>query len=490
MSPETLIISMLSTILLCFVVLIWRGALSARRWFSESEKLRAKIQEMQDRTKEEALRLEREYAERNAKVSVREGILKNRADQISSRENEIKSKKEELAARERGLAELRTEYARKIERAAGMTFEEARTEILKAAEENACDEARQIRRELLEKSEEEYRLESHRILLTVMQRIAPKMNSEQSSDIVKIPAEEVKGRLIGREGRNIKCFEQVTGATLLIDDTPGSVLVSCFDPFRRHIAASALRRLIEDGRIHPQSIEYFFEEAREEALKNTLEIGTKACDEVGVYNVPETIRELLGRLQYRLSYNQNTLDHSLETARLAGTLASEMGLNVELAKRAGLFHDIGKALNEENEESHAIAGARALRAAGEVDEIVNAVESHHCDVPHTSLLGPLVMTADSISATRPGARTFSCEGYIERMTSLEKIAKRFPGVVDAFAIQAGRELRVIVSDTETNDAEARAIALKVRRAVEDELTYPGKIHILVIREVRISEEAH
>ena len=480
---------LLSAVIIALVIMIWRGIVYLRRIVRESEKMRLKIQEIQGRTKEEALKLEREFVERNAQVAEREGILQNRADQIAAQENELANAKKVLQARERELQELGAEYARKLENVAGTAFEEARAEIIKVAEANARDEARKIRHDLLEMSENEYKKDAHRILLTVMQRIAPKMNTEQSSNIVEIPAEEVKGRLIGREGRNIRCFEQVTGATLIIDDTPGSVLVSCFDPFRRHVAAQALRRLIEDGRIHPQSIEYFFEESRNEAMQNTLEIGTKACDSIGIYNVPESIRELLGRLQYRLSYNQNTLDHSIETARVAGTLASEMGLNVELAKRAGLFHDIGKAINEENEEAHAVAGARALRAAGEPDAIVNAVESHHCDVPHTTLLGPLVMVADSISATRPGARTFSSEGYIERMTSLESIARRFEGVVDAFAIQAGRELRVIVSSSEVDDVEAHAIALKIRQAIEAELTYPGKIHILVIRELRVSEEA-
>ena len=316
---------LLSAVIIALAVMIWRGIVYLRRIVRESEKMRLKIQEIQGRTKEEALKLEREFVERNAQVAVREGILQNRADQIAAQENELANAKKVLQARERELQELGAEYARKLENVAGTTFEEARAEIIKVAEANARDEARKIRHDLLEMSESEYKKDAHRILLTVMQRIAPKMNTEQSSNIVEIPAEDVKGRLIGREGRNIRCFEQVTGATLIIDDTPGSVLVSCFDPFRRHVATQALRRLIEDGRIHPQSIEYFFEESRNEAMQNTLEIGTKACDSIGVYNVPESIRELLGRLQYRLSYNQNTLDHSIETARVAGTLASEMG---------------------------------------------------------------------------------------------------------------------------------------------------------------------
>ncbi|MCR5183653.1 MAG: ribonuclease Y [Opitutales bacterium] len=483
---EFLVFAALLFVVAGFVVLIWRTTVYSRRMLSETMKMRRRFQ---DRYEAKELDREREFLERKAKFAVREGLLQNRADQILLRENELESAKKNLDLRERQLRDLSAEYARKLENVAGTTFEEARAEIVRAAEANAVEEARQIRHKILEQSETDLQHDANRILLTVMQRIAPRMNEEQSGSIVEIPAEEVKGRLIGREGRNIRSFEQVTGATLIIDDTPGSVLVSCFDPFRRHIAMQTLRHLIEDGRIHPQSIEAFYEEAKNEAQKDSVEIGTRACDSVGVYDVPENIRILLGRLQYRLSYNQNTLDHSIETAKIAGTLASEMGLNVDLAKRAGLFHDIGKAINEENEESHALAGARVLRMSGEAEAIVNAVEGHHNDVPHTTLLGSLVMVADSISATRPGARTFSTEGYIERMTSLENIARRFEGVTDAFAIQAGRELRVIVSSAEVDDVGAHAIALKIRRAIEEELTYPGKIHILVIRELRVSEEA-
>ena len=267
------------------------------------------------------------------------------------------------------------------------------------------------------------------------------------------------------------------------------MLVSCFDPFRRQVAALALRRLIADGRIHPQSIEYYVEEARRETAANAVAVGTKVCDDLGVHDVAESVRELLGKLQFRLSVNQNTLAHSVETAQLAGTFAAELGLDVALAVRAGLFHDIGKAVDANNEDAHAIAGARALRLAGECREVVNAVESHHREVGHENIYGPLVMLADSISATRPGARAATREGYAERIAALEKIAKAFPGVTDAFAIQAGREVRVIVSSAEVSDAEARALAQKIRIDVEEKLTYPGKIKIVVIREFRAQEEA-
>lgn len=397
---------------------------------------------------------------------------------------------EALGAVRKNTEALRERYEEALRGVAGISKEEARKAALGAEAENARDDARKIRKEILEKSEEEYKLEAHRILIDTMQRIAPRINEEDMSELVSIPSEETKGRLIGREGRNIKCFEQITGATLIIDDTPGSVLVSCFDPFRRRVAALALRRLIIDGRIHPQSIENFVKSSNEEVLGNAIETGEKTCEDLGVFHVDKRILELLGKLQFRLSVNQNTLTHSIETAQLCGIFASELGLNVGIATRAGLFHDIGKALDAENETAHALAGARILKQAGESEEVVNAVESHHREVGHTTIYGPLVMLADSISATRPGARSSTREGYAERIRSLEAIARRFKGVVDAFAIQAGHEVRVIVSSEEVDDSETRVLAQKIRMTIEDELMYPGRIRVVVIREFRVTEDAH
>ena len=384
---------------------------------------------------------------------------------------------------------MRERYENKLLDVAKLSREAARDAAVALEIENAREDTRKIRREILEKAEDEFSMEAHRILIDTMQRIAPRVNEQDMSELVPIPSEETKGRLIGREGRNIKCFEQVTGATLIIDDTPGSVLVSCFDPFRRRVAALALRRLIADGRIHPQSIEHFVKSSHEELLGNAIETGTKACEDLGIFHVDERLLELLGKLQFRLSINQNTLTHSVETAQLCGILASELGLNVSTATRAGLFHDIGKALDAENETAHALAGARILKQAGESAEVINAVESHHREVGHTTIYGPLLMLADSISATRPGARSSTREGYAERIRSLEAIARRFDGVIDAFAIQAGHEVRVIVSSEEVNDSETRVLAQKIRMTIEDELMYPGKIRVVVIRELRVTEEA-
>lgn len=450
---------------------------------AEARRILAEADKAVEARNAEARRQERAAAEAQAKAAE----IALRADE---RLSALRAEEEAAAAAKRGAEALRERYEKAVLDAAGLTREQAREAALAAERERAHADARKLRKDILEKSAEEYATEARRILVDAMQRIAPRINEEDTSELVAIPAEETKGRLIGREGRNIKCFEQVTGATLIIDDTPGSVLVSCFDPFRRHVAALALRRLIDDGRIHPQSIEQFVKSAGEELLGSAIETGEKTCESLGVFHVDKRVMELLGKLRFRLSVNQNTLTHSIETAQLCGIFASELGLNSAIAVRAGLFHDIGKAIDAgENETAHALAGASVLRKAGESEEVVNAVEGHHREVGHKSIYGPLVMLADSVSATRPGARSSTREGYAERIRSLEAIARRFRGVEDAFAIQAGHEVRVIVSSEEVDDAEARVLAQKIRMAIEDELMYPGKIRIVVIREFRVVEEA-
>lgn len=467
-----------------------------RKLYRENKRLDAACRDA-DMARQKAELAAREHiAEADKLVAERQAEFEKHARENLVRAHELDARFAKLEAGESAveqelsrLAAAREHYEEKIRNVAGISVEQARADILKTVTENAAEEARRIRRDILKKSEDDYANDARKLLITTMQRVAPRLNEEISSELIPIPEEEVKGRLIGREGRNIKSFERLTGATLIIDETPGSVLVSCFDPFRRQIAALALRHLIDDGRIHPQSIEYYVEEARRTTAEGALAAGTKVCDDLGLLHVSEEVRELLGKLQFRLSINQNTLAHSIETAQLAGTFAAELGLNVELATRAGLFHDIGKAIDANNEDAHAIAGARVLRRSGECPEVVNAVESHHREVGHESIYGPLVMLADSISATRPGARASTQEGYAERIYNLEKIAKSFPGVVEAFAIQAGHEVRVIVSSEEVNDTEARAIAQKIRIAIEENLTYPGRIRVVVIRELRVLEEA-
>ncbi len=312
-------------------------------------------------------------AERKLKLAEEEQKNVARSRELAVREEKIAKIEFETSKKSAEISQLRERYEAKILEISGISKEDARAEVLRIEAERASEEARKIRRDILEKSAEEHAFEAKKLLVTTMQRIAPRMNEERSTVLVAIPSESTKGRLIGKEGRNIKCFEQCTGTTLIIDETPGTVLVSCFDPFRRQVAATALKRLIEDGRIHPQSIEEFVKEADEEVRADALQIGTKACDELGVSAVPEKVRELLGHLEFRLSVNQNTLTHSIETAKLAGTFAAELGLDSKIAIRAGLFHDIGKAISADNEDAHAIVGAKILRQAGEREVIVTAV---------------------------------------------------------------------------------------------------------------------
>jgi len=304
-----------------------------------------------------------------------------------------------------------------------------------------------------------------------------------------LPSEEMKGRIIGREGRNIRTFEHATGTTLMIDETPDSVLISCFDPVRREIARIALDALLRDGRIHPASIEEEVEKAEEAMAANITELGEDALRKLRLNNVHPEVVALLGKLHYRLSNNQNTLAHSVEVANLCALIAAEIGLDPALAKRAGLFHDLGKAVDEEYEGSHAAVGADIIKQHGEDPRVVNATAAHHKEVPAESAYAGLVMVADALSAVRPGARASSIDGFIQRVRSIEEIAKEVRGVSDAYAIQAGREVRVIVEPLKVDEDEARKIALHIRERIEEELNYPGAIEITVIREQRFTETA-
>jgi len=322
-----------------------------------------------------------------------------------------------------------------------------------------------------------------------MQRLASKPNNDLTATIVQLPNEEMKGRIIGREGRNIKSFEAATGTTLLIDESPQMVLISSFDPVRREIAKLALEGLLKDGRIHPASIEEFVNRAREEMDLHVATIGEEAVDRLKISGLhPESIK-LLGRLRFRFSYNQNVLDHSIEVAQLCAMLAAEIGLEPNVAKRAGLLHDVGKSIEGEYEGSHALIGADFIRRYGETDIVVNAVAAHHAEVKAETIYAGLVILADAISASRPGARAESMTSYIERLGRLEKLAMTMPGVQQAFAIQAGREVRVVVQPSVVTDEQAHSLAKNLRLKIEQELDYPSTIKVTVIREQRYTETA-
>ncbi|MGF1450658.1 MAG: ribonuclease Y [Opitutales bacterium] len=401
----------------------------------------------------------------------------------------LQAREADLEVREAQAEKLARIYRHRLRSLAGTTREEARELLRVHLLETSADEAREIRREILFETEQEAREEARRIIIDVMQRMATNPERQLSATLVTIPSEDMKGRIIGREGRNIRAFENLLGVTLMIDDTPGSILVSSFDPVRRETARRTLEELIADGRIHPASIEETYERVAADIRDTVYSLGEDALLKLRLTGVPPEVVGLVGSLHYRLSNNQNTLEHSLEVAFFAALLASELGLDPEPAKRIGLFHDLGKALNQEHGGSHAAAAANLLRRYGENEVVVNAVAASHGEVEPTSLYAEVLKIADALSAARPGARADSLDSFIQRVRSLEELARGFRGVSDAFAIQAGREIRVLVKPEIVSDEDARTLARNLRRFIEDELNYPGTIKVTVIREQRFNETA-
>ena len=440
--------------------------------------------------------LEAACAGREGRVASREKELeeaeKRRAEQseaLDNRTQSIEKRAKEIDERSSQLDGQIAVYRSRLQELSGMTAERARGMLKEEASRECESELRVYKNEILGKGEAEIESEARKTLITCIQRLASTPQQDASSTIVAIPSEDMKGRIIGREGRNIKAFESATGTTLLIDETPDSVLVSSFDPVRREVARIALEALIKDGRIHPTSIETAVDNATEEVKKSVTAFGEDALRRVRILQVHPEIVQLLGKLRYRLSFNQNCLDHTIEVAQLCGLVAAELGLDTETARRCGLFHDIGKSLDADYEGSHATAAANILKRLGESDVVVNAVEAHHDDVPPASPYAAVLKIADAASAVRPGARSESMDGYIQRVRKLEDLAKAMPNVAEAFAIQAGREIRVIVAPDRVDDAGAREMARDLRRRIEDELQYPGTIKITVIRESRFTEQA-
>ncbi|MGJ8638908.1 MAG: ribonuclease Y [Opitutaceae bacterium] len=446
--------------------------------------------------REEQAEQELEYKRKAAELESAERDQARSSDLLLQREQQVVEKSADLQRQQKSLEDsehdaekIRRLYRMKIHHISQMDEEEARKILMRDAERNCAQEIQTYRRSVLSRSESEVADEAKRILLAAMQRITSQPMNDATATVVSLPSEEMKGRIIGREGRNIRTFEHATGTTLMIDETPDSVLISCFDPVRREIARIALEALLRDGRIHPSSIEEEVIKAEEEMHANVIELGETALRKLRLNSVHPEIVSMLGRLHYRLSNNQNTLAHSVEVANLCALIASEIGLDPVIAKRAGLFHDIGKAADEEYSGSHAIVGADIIKQHGEDPRVVNAAAAHHKEVPAESVYAGLVMVADSLSAVRPGARASSIDGFIARVRSIEDIAQAEKGVSDAYAIQAGREVRVIVEPQSVSDDEARDIARRIRSRIEEELNYPGAIEITVIREQRFSETA-
>lgn len=432
---------------------------------------------------------EHELDSRERDLSALEERLERDRVTLKQKEKEIEERGESLDEASHETEKIRRLYKLKLYEVSQMDAESARRRVLNDTEQDCREEILERKRELLGRSDNDIMEEARRILLASMQRITSQPMNDATATLVSLPSEEMKGRIIGREGRNIRTFEHSTGTTLLIDEAPDSVLVSSFDPVRREIARLALESLVRDGRIHPANIEDAVVQAEEEMSASIFEKGENAVRELRLGAVHPEITGVLGKLHYRLSNNQNTLAHSVEVANLCGLIASEIGLDIETAKRAGLFHDIGKALSEEHGGSHAIAGSNWVKRHGEESRVVNAVAAHHKEVPAESAYAGLVMVADSLSAVRPGARTASIDGFIQRVRSIEQIAQEHAGVVEAYAIQAGREVRVIVEPSQVNDEAARTVARNIRKRIENELNYPGSIEVTVIREQRFQETA-
>lgn len=468
----------------------------ARKEDTLRQKLDVEAREARLAIREEQSEHELQLKQKSAELDLATKENTRREELIGKQEAAIEEKSKELSREQRLLEDaeheaekIRRLYRLKLHQITQMDQGEARQLLLRNTEKECDQEIRDLRRTLLGRSESEVSNEAKRILLAAMQRITSQPMNDATATVVNLPSEEMKGRIIGREGRNIRTFEHATGTTLMIDETPDSVLISCFDPVRREIARIALEALLRDGRIHPSSIEEEVLKAEDEMHANVVDLGEGALRKLRLSSVHPEVVALLGKLHYRLSNNQNTLAHSVEVANLCALIASEIGLDPVLAKRAGLFHDIGKAVDEEYAGSHAMVGADIIKQHGEDPRVVNAAAAHHKEVPAESVYAGLVMVADALSAVRPGARASSIDGFISRVRSIEEIAQAESGVIDAYAIQAGREVRVIVEPESVGDEAARQIARKIRTRIEEELNYPGSIEITVIREQRFSETA-
>lgn len=455
----------------------------------ENAKLQLELDQKRGGMEREAKRMEMEIEMKLKEIKSHEESLAALDHDLRLREKNIELELQEVQDSKRNLQEMNDNARRTMANLASMDVEEIKESLREQVSIECEDELKRMKKDILERSESQIQRQAQSVLLTAMQRIASKPNNEISASVVQLPNDDMKGRIIGRDGRNIKCFETATGTTLLIDETPQMVLISSFDPVRREIAKVALERLVQDGRIHPATIEDFVHEARNDIDKIVASAGEAAVGQLKISRLHPDIVNILGKLKFRASYSQNVLEHSVEVAYLCSLIASELGLDPNVAKRAGLLHDIGKAIDGEYEGSHAIIGADFVKSKGEDDVVVNAVAAHHDEVPPESIYAGIVVLGDTISAVRPGARAETMSAYIDRLKSLEDLALTFNGVKSAFAIQAGREVRVVLDPETMTDDKAKELSRQLREKIEDELQYPSTIKITVIREQRFVETA-
>lgn len=467
-----------------------QNALADAQREAESMKREALVE-----AKDEVLKMkqdaERESKERMKAVrssenhlNQREQSLDKRTEALDHREHQISSLQGQVDRRAKDVERAEAEVATRLEEVAGLSAEEAKTELLDGLKEECVHESASIIRDSEARTRAEADKKAREILSVAIQRLAADHTSQITVSTIHIPSDDLKGRIIGREGRNIRSFEQITGTNLIIDDTPECVTVSTHDPVRREIASVTMQNLISDGRIHPARIEEMFHKAEKYVNQQIKEAASQATFDTGIHDLNPELEKILGRLRYRTSYGQNVLNHSLEVAYLCGMMASELGLDPVPAKRAGLLHDIGKAVDHEIEGSHAVIGADLARRYGEEPMIVHAIEAHHNDVEPNSVIDVLVQAADAVSAARPGARKENIESYIKRLEKLEEIANSYPGVERTHAIQAGREVRVIVSPEKVDEAHSTVLAHDIAHQIQSETKYPGQVKVVVIRETR------
>lgn len=450
---------------------------------------KAKAVKILEEAKGEEKEREREFKKSEEHLRERETLLDKKLVQLDEREQGLAEKIERVREIKTEVEGLRAEAQKELERIAGMTKTQAKDELVRKVEKESEEDLAIRIRKLETAGLEELERKAKSILATVIQRLATATTSEVTTTTVSIPNDEIKGKIIGREGRNIRALERVAGVEIIVDDTPGAVVISGFDPVRRYIAKNALENLIADGRIQPARIEEAVDKARIEMEKQIREAGREAAFEIGAFDLDERMLNLLGRLKFRTSFGQNVLQHSIEMAHVAGMLAEELGADVQIAKKGALLHDIGKAVDHEVQGTHVEIGRRILQKFGADQRIVQAMQSHHEEFPYETLESVIVQTADVISASRPGARRDTIEHYLKRLGDLEAIANSFEGVEKSYAIQAGREIRIFVTPEKVNDLEARDLARNIAQRIENELKYPGEIKVHVIRENRVVEYA-
>ena len=455
----------------------------------EAHKLKLDIEKEVKEKKNEIKESEDRLLQRENNIDRRDLALQNRENSLEERENNLIDKQKKIQEATDEMENIKKEQLEKLENISKFTKEQAKDAIMKDVEEKMDKEIALYIKEREADAKLEVDDKARELLVNSMQKYAADITNEQTVSVISLPSDEMKGRIIGREGRNIRTIESVTGVDLIIDDTPEAIVISSFDPLRREIARLTLETLIKDGRIHPARIEELYDKMCNEVGQQIKEYGKKAIYELGLSRMDPEVVEIIGKLHFRSSYGQNALKHSIEVARISGIIAGELGVNVNLAKRAGLLHDIGKAIDFEMEGSHVQIGMDLAKKYNEDEVVINSIGSHHGDMEPTSVIAVIVAIADTISASRPGARNDSSENYFQRLEQLEKIGNEIKGVEKTFAVQAGRELRVMVKPDEVDDLRSFAIAREIKDRIENEMQYPGTIKVTVIRETRATEEA-